>query len=91
MKPDATLGGVVIGRNEGERLRDCLASLLADLDAVVYVDSGSTDNSLAIADEMGVETVALDAAVGFTAAQSAKHRRPTPVGTVAENRIHPIR
>lgn len=66
---NATLGGVVIGRNEGERLRACLRSLAQALEAVVYVDSGSTDNSLAIAEEMGVETVELDPAAGFTAAR----------------------
>ena len=39
-------GAVVIGRNEGVRLRRCLLSLRAGVDYVVYVDSGSTDNSL---------------------------------------------
>ena len=34
-------GAVAIGRNEGKRLRQCLASLSGA--AVVYVDSGSTD------------------------------------------------
>jgi glycosyltransferase involved in cell wall biosynthesis len=44
---------VVIGRNEGERLRACLESVLAmhyprELLDVLYVDSASTDGSLAL-------------------------------------------
>ena len=38
-----TSGVVVIGRNEGERLRRCLDSVMAPGCHVVYVDSGSTD------------------------------------------------
>ena len=38
-------GGVVIGRNEGERLKRCLGSLSKRASAVVYVDSGSVDGS----------------------------------------------
>jgi len=68
--PNAKIGGVVIGRNEGERLRACIASLVQDLEVVVYVDSGSTDNSLGIAQEMGVEAVELDTSAGFTAARA---------------------
>jgi GT2 family glycosyltransferase len=52
------VGVVVIGRNEGERLVRCLRSLAAFDDPVVYVDSGSTDSSLARAAELGVEVVA---------------------------------
>lgn len=64
------VGGVVIGRNEGVRLRRCLKSLRADIDDVVYVDSGSTDDSLAIAAECGVETVSLDASMPFSAGRA---------------------
>ncbi len=39
------LGVVVIGRNEGERLRRCLESVLGATPGVVYVDSGSSDGS----------------------------------------------
>ena len=45
-------GIVVIGRNEGDRLRRCLASLGGHGPAV-YVDSGSTDDSVALARSMG--------------------------------------
>jgi len=36
---------VAIGRNEGKRLIECLASVQAVTDNIVYVDSGSTDGS----------------------------------------------
>ena len=37
---------VVIGRNEGARLVASLASLQGVVPRIVYVDSGSTDDSL---------------------------------------------
>ena len=51
---------IVIGRNEGERLRRCLDSCFAATARVVYVDSGSKDGSVALARRMGVEVVELD-------------------------------
>jgi glycosyltransferase involved in cell wall biosynthesis len=56
---------VVIGRNEGERLRACLTSVLAmdyprDLLDVVYVDSASSDSSAALAESLGVRTIVLE-------------------------------
>jgi len=59
---------VAIGRNEGERLRACLTSVVRTAAIVVYVDSGSTDDSVAMARQMGVEVVVLDPNVVFTAA-----------------------
>lgn len=64
------LGVVVIGRNEGERLRQCLLSLVGGTSTVVYVDSGSTDGSVSIAHEMGAAIVELDMAIPFTAARA---------------------
>ena len=64
------IGIVVIGRNEGQRLIDCLTSLKPHKGAVVYVDSGSTDGSLAAAKELGAFTVSLDMAQPFTAARA---------------------
>lgn len=67
-----TVGAVAIGRNEGDRLVACLASSRAALGEgarIVYVDSGSTDGSLAAAARAGAETVALDPAKPFTAAR----------------------
>lgn len=64
------VGGIAIGRNEGERLRACLGSLVRDVDHVIYVDSGSEDDSLEIAEQLGVETLLLDTGEGFTAARA---------------------
>jgi GT2 family glycosyltransferase len=61
---------VVIGRNEGERLRLCLASVLARAALVVYVDSGSTDGSPTMATAMGAVVVPLDMSIPFTAARA---------------------
>jgi GT2 family glycosyltransferase len=69
-KPLATLGIVVIGRNEGERLRRCLESVGTLGSPVFYVDSGSTDASLELARSFGVETARLDDSRPFTAARA---------------------
>lgn len=53
------IGFVVIGRNEGPRLRACLESLPADSKRVVYADSASTDDSLAVAQQFGIAAVSL--------------------------------
>jgi cellulose synthase/poly-beta-1,6-N-acetylglucosamine synthase-like glycosyltransferase len=60
---------VAIGRNEGERLKRCLRSILPVASRVIYVDSGSTDGSVEFARELGVEVVDLDTSVGFTMAR----------------------
>jgi GT2 family glycosyltransferase len=61
---------VVIGRNEGERLRRCLDSVAREpVSLVVYVDSGSTDGSVALAAAAGVAVVELDPSIAFTAAR----------------------
>jgi glycosyltransferase involved in cell wall biosynthesis len=60
-------GVVAIGRNEGDRLKRCLASALCAA-AVVYVDSGSTDGSVAWATATGVDVVVLQGY--FTAARA---------------------
>jgi glycosyltransferase involved in cell wall biosynthesis len=67
---DASTGVVIIGRNEGERLRRCLQSLGTLQPHSVYVDSGSTDDSVALAREYGVAVVNLDMAEPFTAARA---------------------
>jgi glycosyltransferase involved in cell wall biosynthesis len=64
------LGVIAIGRNEGERLRRCLQSLVGRASTLVYVDSGSTDDSVAMAESLGVEVVALDMSRPFTAARA---------------------
>lgn len=80
-----TLGVVVIGRNEGERLRSCLRAVRAQsTGCVVYVDSGSTDGSVSLAHSMGVAVVELDMRIPFTAARARnagfrrlRHTRPS--------------
>lgn len=63
------VGIILIGRNEGERLKRCLRSLPRHLTAV-YVDSGSTDGSAEFAQSRGVGIVHLDPAKPFTAARA---------------------
>ena len=64
------IDAVVIGRNEGERLVACLRALRGQMRRVVYVDSGSTDGSVAQARALGAEVVALDMTRPFTAARA---------------------
>jgi GT2 family glycosyltransferase len=63
-----TVGIVVIGRNEGERLRRCLESVAELGLPVVYVDSGSSDGSLELAGSFAARTVALP--MPYTAARA---------------------
>ncbi len=70
---------VLIGRNEGARLKASLASLRGQ--RIVYVDSGSTDTSVAAAREAGAEVVELDPATPFTAAR-ARHAGFQALGPV---------
>jgi len=67
---DLRVGVVVIGRNEGERLRRCIESVIGDSSFLVYVDSGSTDDSKAIASQLGADVVDLDLGTPFTAARA---------------------
>jgi cellulose synthase/poly-beta-1,6-N-acetylglucosamine synthase-like glycosyltransferase len=63
-----TLAIVVIGRNEGVRLERCLSALQPWMDSVIYVDSGSTDDSPGMAHSHGARVVTLDTGP-FTAAR----------------------
>ena len=61
------LSVVVIGRNEGARLERCLRSVNTMVHdgftmELIYVDSGSTDDSLALAQRLGARTLALQSA-----------------------------
>jgi GT2 family glycosyltransferase len=64
------VGVVVIGRNEGDRLVRCLRSLSANLNQIVYVDSGSTDDSVNAARSAAADVLALDMTLPFTAARA---------------------
>lgn len=64
-------GIVIIGRNEGERLQNCIASIPKEFrDRTVYVDSGSTDDSIYHANNQGLITLSLDLSQPFTAARA---------------------
>ncbi|HWE95482.1 MAG TPA: glycosyltransferase [Tepidisphaeraceae bacterium] len=63
-------GIIIIGRNEGERLRLCLASVVGRGMDVVYVDSASTDGSADLARSLGAEVVDLDMSLPFSAARA---------------------
>ncbi len=65
-----SVGVVVIGRNEGNRLKQCLLSVIGKGRTVVYVDSGSTDGSVELALSLGVNVVELDLSIPFTAARA---------------------
>jgi GT2 family glycosyltransferase len=64
------VGIVIIGRNEGERLRRCLESARGGGLTMVYVDSGSTDDSVTCARAMGSGVVELDTSRPFSAARA---------------------
>jgi GT2 family glycosyltransferase len=64
------IGTVVIGRNEGDRLRRCLESVRGFCAAVIYVDSGSTDGSISLGRSLGVPVLELDLRIPFTAARA---------------------
>jgi len=63
------IGVVVIGRNEGDRLKASLASLRG-IEHIVYVDSGSTDGSQDYARAQGVQVIGLPVPPKFTAARA---------------------
>ncbi|QDS96081.1 Glycosyl transferase family 2 [Roseimaritima multifibrata] len=64
------IAAVAIGRNEGNRLRQCLASLYGRCECIVYVDSGSTDESVEVAKSLGAVLVLLESESRFTAARA---------------------
>lgn len=68
--PATTIGAVAIGRNEGARLVACLGSLAGQAAHIVYVNSGSTDGSIAAAEAAGATIVRLDLTQPFTAARA---------------------
>lgn len=67
---DPRIAAVLIGRNEGARLVAALASIPEGVAPVVYVDSGSTDGSVAAAEAAGARVVRLDMTRPFTAARA---------------------
>jgi glycosyltransferase involved in cell wall biosynthesis len=64
------VGVVAIARNEGTRLHQCLLSLQSAGITVIYVDSGSTDDSVTFARSLGIHVIELDLKIPFTAARA---------------------
>lgn len=78
---------VTIGRNEGHRLINCLLSLKKELSQdtpLIYVDSGSTDDSVTKAEKLGVIVIKLDLSIAFTAARA----RNTGLDYIIQNYPH---
>ena len=69
MSSSGSIVGVVIGRNEGERLEPSLRSVRSAGLPLVYVDSGSSDGSPARARGTGIPVVELDPGRPFSAAR----------------------
>ncbi len=63
-------GIVIIGRNEAKRLPVCIQSVPGIDTPVIYVDSGSTDNSIDIANKAGIHVHELDPSRPFSAARA---------------------
>src|SRR5690349_24022488 len=72
------MASVVIGRNEGSRLDLSLRSVQAAGLHVVYVDSGSTDGSPALARKLKVPVIELDG------------RRPFSAGRARNEGVHEV-
>lgn len=70
MHSSNNIGVVVIGRNEGERLKRCLSSVLDQVDRIVYVDSGSSDGSVEYAESLQIEVARLDMSIPFCAGRA---------------------
>ena len=87
----SNLGIVTIGRNEGDRLRRCLDSLVGRGLPVVYVDSNSTDGSVELARSLGVSVVELDLSRPFTAARARNEGFRTAPADRPGGRIRPDR
>ena len=71
-RPEATplLAAIVIGRNEGRRLVDCLSSIQSNHIHLVYVDSDSHDGSPLVAEKLNAQVIHLDMTEPFTAARA---------------------
>ena len=64
------IGVIVIGRNEGDRLKRCLQSILGQVECIVYVDSGSSDDSVEYAESINIDIVRLDMQIPFSAGRA---------------------
>jgi GT2 family glycosyltransferase len=70
------VGIVVIGRNEGERLRHCLLTLVNTHHVLLYIDSASDDGSLEMARQMKVNAFSISSphlSAALARNEGAKH------------------
>lgn len=81
--PTGPVGVVVIGRNEGARLKLCLQSVNTHTSRIVYADSGSTDGSRELARDAGAAVLLLDDSAPHTAARGRRE------GLAELLRLHP--
>ena len=65
-----SFGIVIIGRNEGERLKNSVRSVLESGGAIVYVDSGSDDGSVEFVRDLQLHVVELDTSIPFSAGRA---------------------
>lgn len=68
MNPKLTLSMIV--KNEGKYLRGALESVQSATDEIVVVDTGSTDNTIKIAEEFGAKVFHFDWVNDFSAARN---------------------
>lgn len=69
--PPVRVVGAVIARNEAENIGRCLAALRPAVDAMVVVDTGSTDDTVAVAREAGAQVVEIEWPNDFGLARQA--------------------
>lgn len=68
--PTPTLSAVLIVRNEAKHIAECIESVRPVCDEIVVVDTGSTDDTVSIATNMGAVVGAFDWCDDFSAARN---------------------
>lgn len=71
MSLQPTIAACLMVRNEAEHLRRCLASLAGAVDTIHVTDTGSTDNTVAVARSFGAEVRSFAWCDDFAAARNA--------------------
>lgn len=66
----SNVGVVIIGRNEGERLQICINAISGKNYHIVYVDSNSSDDSVAFVRSQGYDVLELDMSIPFSAGRA---------------------
>jgi tetratricopeptide (TPR) repeat protein len=67
----------MIVKNEQDNLRRCLSSVVSHVDELIVVDTGSTDDTVAIAQEFGAKVSYFEWCDDFAAARNASIERAT--------------